>query len=197
MSGSRRSSAVHRGMTLIEVMIALVVLSVGILAVVSAIISSMTTVDHNREEYLAMTACRQKIAEMEDAVFTNLFQSYNIQPNGVAKPQNPFAVNALTGAIGVVIFPVDNAGQLSETITTTTVPSVYGSNPAYSTLNMGGGKVDMNGNGTPTTAGVGGEGGISGNPGSYSALPVCVRVRWQGVTGVKEVNFNTVLVKIR
>ena len=186
-----------RGVTLIEVMIALSVLAVGILAIVSAIISSMTTVEHNREEALAMTACRQKIAEMEDSTFNNLFQDYNIQPNGVAKPRNPFPIPSLPGGVGQVIFPVDNAGQLSETILTTTAPSPTGGTDTVELTNLGGGKVDMNGNGTPSPAGVGGEGAISGNPGSYTALPVRVRVRWTGVTGRKEVNFNTVLVKLR
>jgi prepilin-type N-terminal cleavage/methylation domain-containing protein len=186
--------AARRGMTLVEVMIALAVLSVGILAIVSAIISSMTTIDHNREETLALNACKQKIAEMEDATFNNLFGDYNIQPSGAVSSngKNPFTVTSLPNAVGVVIFPVGNDGKLSETALTTTI-----SGESVSIVNMGGGKVDINGNNTPTTAGVGGETGISGTPGAYSALPVRVRVRWTGVTGAKEVNYNTVLIKLR
>jgi hypothetical protein len=134
---------------------------------------------------------------MEDSTFNNLYQDYNIQPNGAAKAGNPFTIAGLPGAVGQVIFPVDNAGLLSETILTTTVPRPGGGTDTVEIQTLGGGKVDMNGNGTPSPAGVGGEGAISGNPGSFTALPVRIRVRWTGVTGAKEVNFNTVLVKLR
>ena len=54
-----------RGMTLLEVLIAVCVISVGMLGVVSAMTSAMSLCEANRQDLIAMNIVQEKIAELE------------------------------------------------------------------------------------------------------------------------------------
>jgi prepilin-type N-terminal cleavage/methylation domain-containing protein len=205
----------HRGMTLVEIVIALAILSIGLLALVSSIVSTMTTLDVNREETLAMNAARQKIAELENATFgnvttnTTVFASYNIQtsPYAANGTNNPFTVPGLPDGEGTVIFPVNGSGNLDETITTTQVPTsipiVTGTTlETVEIVSMGGSKVDIDGDGCPSldpTIASSGTAKTSGMNATYQNLPVRVRIRWRSRVQRQpmEVNFSTCLSKIK
>jgi prepilin-type N-terminal cleavage/methylation domain-containing protein len=205
-----------RGLTIVEVMIAMAVLSIGLLGLVSSLVSSMTTLDVNREETLAINAARQKIAELENATFgnvttnTTVFDSYNTQKASYTpNANNPFKVAGLPGAEGTVIFPVNAAGNLDETIASTRVwtmiPVDSSTGPVAETVeivSMGGGRVDIDGDGVPSldpTITNPGSPKTSGMNDSYQNLPVRVRIRW--ISKVQrqpmEVNFSTCLSKIK
>ena len=69
------------GFTIVEALIALTVLSVGILGLVMSLSSSMTLTDANREEAIALDVARRKLAELQsltlqNSQFQNIFSNY-------------------------------------------------------------------------------------------------------------------------
>jgi type II secretory pathway pseudopilin PulG len=83
-----RKNGLAHGMTLLEAMIALTVVAVGMLALVSSIISSMIVQDSSRMETLATNWARSKLNELEQnqaltSSFQNVFSAYTgqVPPN--------------------------------------------------------------------------------------------------------------------
>jgi prepilin-type N-terminal cleavage/methylation domain-containing protein len=60
-----------QGFTLLEVMIAMVILVIGIVGVASAVVSSINLQQHTREMSLAMGAARRQLANLEYCALTN------------------------------------------------------------------------------------------------------------------------------
>jgi prepilin-type N-terminal cleavage/methylation domain-containing protein len=103
------------GFTMIEVVLAMALLSIALLALMSGVISSMTLVEANRQDSLAMNAARDKVAEMSAKPFDKVFTSFRGHTFAVAGLQAPGG-----GESGRVLFPM-NGTNLSETVTDPTL----------------------------------------------------------------------------
>ena len=66
MNGTRRKHGVESGFTIVEVMIAIVVMSIGILTVVAAFATAVATTENAQENLIA----RQKALEALESIFT-------------------------------------------------------------------------------------------------------------------------------
>lgn len=184
-----------RGVTIVEMMIALAILSIGLLGLCSAIISNMTTIDHNREEVIAMNAIRRQLTLLE-------MTSFNTVPAGGSTAEVPgvvqafgnvnFAVPELNGATGRVIMPTTGGGILNETMTAITVQNIdgLGRSESLATLGM---PMDINFDNDPNDTAVANT--------AYQIVPVRIRVQWHSPTSQPgrphEVVFNTVLGKLK
>ena len=178
LGSARRRRA---GFTLIEVVISSAVLVIGCLGLSAAITSSSRLMELNRERALAHEAARSQLEAIENATFGQAFARFNAtaadDPAGVTSPGRNFAVPGLNavrgdadGLPGEIIFPtVGGLGtQLCETF-------------ADARFRMPG---DLNGDGLAKAGAM---------TGSYSVLPVRVRVRWRGPTGNSTLELDTVL----
>jgi len=99
------------GFTIVEVVMAMAMISVALLALMSTVISTMTLVEVNRQDSLAMNAARNKVAEMAAKPFDKLFSSFRGHTFPVAGLQRGNGANP-----GRVVFP-QTGNQLSETVT--------------------------------------------------------------------------------
>lgn len=183
----------RRGFSLLEVMIAMTVLTVAILGLVTAIVTSMRLTTTNRENTLAMNAARQKIEEMQawPGGFSEVFAAYNNATGddaglAAAAPGGAFTVAGLrpiTGdpAVGTIIFNVDSSGPGSESLREFSVDPTFGP--------MMGMPKDISGDGI-----VDGDDHATGQPEPYTLLPVVIRIRWDGAMGQRETFFTTQLV---
>jgi len=166
------SMEVRRGMTLVEVAIAMSVIAIGLMAVISAVMSMSQLSLANEEDLLALNIARQKIAELKDAPFNTVFNLYG--PNSSMRTSNVGALQrgTLDGGTVTIMFPVNAAGALDETV-------------VDASLGM---PQDLNGNGSSTDTDV---------SGSYTVLPVRIRVQWNSRTGARELNLITMLTKLK
>ena len=110
------SASASRGMSLIEVLCATAVLMVAALGFSRAMVASMHLADATREHTLAAQAARDKLEELQDADFAQLFALYG---SGTT-PGPDFAVEGLTsvaddedGLCGEIEFPSTD-GKLFE-----------------------------------------------------------------------------------
>jgi prepilin-type N-terminal cleavage/methylation domain-containing protein len=99
------------GMTMIEVMMALAVISIAIMGVMSAMSSISVLVDANHDELTALNIARQKLSEIQSTPFSTVFNQFG--PNQSARY---FTVSALQQGTGQIIFPVNSSGGLDETV---------------------------------------------------------------------------------
>jgi type II secretory pathway pseudopilin PulG len=155
------------GLSLVELMIALVVIAIAILALFSLIVSSSQVQQETREKTLAYNAARQKIEAMRGETFTEIYARYNANtgdnPTTGTSPGNTFTIDGLNTpsgmtAPGLILFPeVTNA--LAENYT----------GDGATTMGM---PKDLNrdGDATDTTITT-----------TYKILPVLIRVKWRGV----------------
>jgi type II secretory pathway pseudopilin PulG len=176
------------GLSLVELMIALVVFAIAMIALFSLIVSSSQVQQETREKALAYNTARLKIEEMRNATFAEVFMRYNAVndalpavtgqpvdagnrgPTNTREPGEWFPIEGLNtvtslgdSMVGKIDFPVVN-NNLAEDITSPT------SDPDLETQ-LGLPK-DLNRNATSN------ETNVSTN---YKILPVRVRVRWLGV----------------
>lgn len=161
-----------KGLTLLEVTVALAVMGIGLSALISATMAIDELSLSNQEQLIALNAARQKIAEMKDESFSTLFSQY-----GPGSSSNTFDLStlqrgALTNGTGKIVFPVNAAGKLDETVVDTNL----------------GMPQDLNGNGTRTDTDV---------SGSYTVLPVRIQITWTSRTGSRELSINTMLTKLK
>ena len=169
-------------MTLLELTVVTSILVVGFLALSQTIVTSMQVTRVNRETALATDALRGTMEALQgDQAFANLFNQYNDDPlDDVAfpAPGSGFDVPGLQaapddpdGRVGEILFPaIDTAAGL-ELHETTEAPEF-------------GMPRDLNGDGDD----------LDGNvEDSYAILPVIVRLRWSGHSGVREMEVRTLL----
>ncbi len=169
-----------RGLSLVELMIALVVVAFALLALFTLVTSSSQVQQETREKTLAYSAARKMIEEMRAATFAEIYARYNSvddnlpavagQPNdtGAPGPSNlrepgpTFTVEGLNPvpglAVGRILF-AESGGGLSE------LGDASKGIPAKD-LNRDGDAVDT---------------GLT----TYKILPVRVEVTWEGVGGKK------------
>jgi len=169
-------------MTLVELMIAMVVLLFGLLGFTHSILRAVATNEATRESAIADEAARQMLETLQASPFDDVFALYNAvtadDPGGSGTaPGSGFAVAGLDpvegdpdGLVGEILFPVTDVspGVLREDLASTLL-------------------------GTPRD--LNGDGGTDSNDhsGDYRILPVVVRLTWRGASGVTQVNFRTML----
>ncbi|HLX63123.1 MAG TPA: type II secretion system protein [Planctomycetota bacterium] len=157
-------------MTLIEVMVALAVLAIGIMGVMSALISITALENADHEELVAINIARQKFAELQAAPFASVFNYY-----GPSSTKGTFTVDPalnLQNGVGTITFPVNSSGNLDETVVD---------------ANMGM-PMDLDGNGKSTDTNV---------SGTYTLLPVRINLTWTSTTGTRTINFNAMLTQLK
>lgn len=167
------------GWTFVEVMIALVVLTVGVVSFLVSLTSSMqlSAVGHERDR--ATNAARQILEEMRTQTFSRIFSLYNEDvnddPGGVGTaPGADFDVAGLKakaadgdGKPGEIIFPVAGT-ELREDI-------------ADTLLGM---PRDLNADAVIDAV---------DHAGDYLVLPVVIRVEWVGIAGEETLEIRTLL----
>lgn len=193
------------GLSLVELIIALAVMVLGLIALMSSVVSSSKVADSSKESVIAYEAARSKIEEMRTftkcGTFNNLFNYYKPGAKDAANVPtywtsvsglNPIKINGVAQPTLQILFPVNttvspawptpptniNAIHLTEA-----VPSVS----TYRTLNQDalrmGMPKDLNRNGSD---GVGANlwetgGGAPDLDTTYSVLPVLIRVQWETI----------------
>jgi type II secretory pathway pseudopilin PulG len=172
----------RRGLTLIEIAVAMTVLVFALLGFSQAMVGSSTSTQATHEVSLATQAGRRMIETLQGAEFTEVFALYNStgadDPDGPDTAPGPrFAVAGLDphpddadGFVGEIVFPEGNvAGQLRED----TVNARIGM------------PRDLDGDELVTAADC---------ADTYSILPVLVRLEWLGKGGRGLLEFKTILV---
>lgn len=167
-------------MTIVELLVALVVLLVAVGGTLGSIGSFVVLGDSARETAAAYQAAQNAIEDLRTQSFTELFARYNTSaaddPGGVS-PGAGFAVPALQvqandpdGFQGEILFPIDPAfpTELREDID----PSEFRS------------PLDLDGDGATDAL---------DHSADYQILPVIVRVAWRSEAGNRVVEISTVL----
>lgn len=174
----------REGYTLVEVMVAAMVVGIAVLGAISAILSSVGLTRVNRDTAVARQAAQRRLEELQAVPFAEIFAAFNDDPAddaglSVPAPGSGFVVEGLRavdgdpdGLCGRVSFPVDPAGPagwLREDL------------------------VDL-GLGTPMDLNLDGGQDAVNHAGDYQLLPVRVEVRWWSLSGERTTELVTVLV---
>jgi len=161
---------------------AMTVLAVGLAGYAKTIAMASIAASTSREATLATEAGRQMIETLRSTTYNQIFARYNStvadDPGGVVSPGANFAVTGLDARVndadgmpGEIQFPtitVGGAEQLREDLVSTKL----------------GTPTDLNGDGIVDAV---------NHAANYQNLPVLVRIRWRGVAGPGQVEFQTVL----
>ncbi len=174
------------GFSLVEVLLAAVILAVAITGISGSILSSMALNRVNRDTALAQQAARRVMEELSGVPFEEIFACYNADAGDnagltVAARGPNFAVFGLEvlpadadGFAGRVMFPtIVNAGGIEELREDAPEP----------TLGM---PRNLNADLLPVPDGI-------DHADDYRVLPVRVRVEWLGVSGPRQVDLETML----
>jgi type II secretory pathway pseudopilin PulG len=181
-NASKRSGAA--GFTLIEVMIAGLVLTVAAVGMSGAILSSMALQRGEIETALARQAARRVVEEMRGTPFADVYRAYNADAGddaGLALPAQGagFDVFGLTpqagdpdGRCGRVMFPTLVVGASEDLVEDIDEPAL-------------GMPLDLNRDGVLD---------LLDHADDYVVLPVRVRVEWRGLVGAQRYDLETILV---
>lgn len=181
LHGAKGSARSRRGFSLLELMMAISVMTVGLLGFTQALISALRAQALAREQSAATDAARRQIELLRASNFATVFQRFNDSgvddPAGVTSPGASFAVSGLNaraddvdGMPGEIRFPVDP-----------TQPESLREDIADSRL---GTPLDLDLDGTVDSADHGA---------NYQILPVVVVVRWRSAAGGGQVQLETIL----
>lgn len=173
------------GMSLLETMIAMAVVSIGLLGIVSSIISTLTLTNANHEEALAMNYARRQMSALEalqsKANFSTIFANYNHVTTKL--DQSTDANQNLSQGVVTVYFPTDSTGtKLVET------PGSFDPNPVLMGVPSSG--LDLNNDGRI-------DGASTDHSGDYKLLPVTVRVTWMSSEGARVLDLHNLLVQLK
>lgn len=167
----------RRGVTLLELIIAMAVLAIALLALVSSITSSAKVQQNTRDKTLAYNAAREVIEQMRAYPIDEIWRRYNSATGDNvgtgSNPGNTFTVARLNAPpsgvpVGQVFFP-EKGGALNETY-------VDPSMGMPKDLNRNGDALDTNVNDT------------------YRILPVKVVVTWMAIGGREiQIEVNTLI----
>jgi prepilin-type N-terminal cleavage/methylation domain-containing protein len=174
-SGGRLGARARRGLTLLEIAVAVAVLAIGLGSSVYALLAGMALQRTAAEHTLALQAAETALESIQAVDFAEAFARFNAtvadDPGLGLSPGDDFEVPGLTpqpgdadGRAGEFLFPGDNVG-LAE-------------NVADAELGMPR-DLDMDGD--------------LGGADEYAVLPVRVRVRWRGALGDRELVLGTIL----
>lgn len=181
----QRGRGAGAGFSLIEVMVALAVVSIGLLGFSKAVLDAVVLSETNRESGIARRAAKQVLSDIEATTFSEVFARYNADASddlasGDHLP-GAFAVDGLQvadgdadGLAGEIVFPDDVAWDGSLHLREDSVEASLG---MPRDLNLDG-VVDA-----------------EDHAGDYIVLPVLVRVAWRGPGGASKVEFRTVLIE--
>ena len=177
-----RGSRGQAGFSLLEVVVAISMLVVVLLAFTRVTISSSVATATAREASLARESAREVVERLQAASFSDAFALYNLDgaddPDGAnTAPGSAFVVDGLTpldadpdGIVGEIVFPTLGAapGVLREDLQ----------------LPFMGLPTDLNGDGVVDD---------QDHSGDYLLLPALVRVQWQSPSGPAKFEFKTLL----
>lgn len=166
-------------MGLIDVLIAMTILTVAIMSLLSLVGSSLRLASVNRESTLAVQAARRVMEELSAAPFEEVFAMYNAatddDPAGLGTaPGSAFAVEGLPprpddvdGLVGEVWMPMVGAALREDVV-----------DDALGT------PMDLDKDGVMD--------GLD-HAANFRVLPVLVRLRWRGSTGDGQYEISTLL----
>ncbi|MCP3917479.1 MAG: prepilin-type N-terminal cleavage/methylation domain-containing protein [bacterium] len=172
----------RRGMTLVEVMVALVIMTVSVYLLTSTITATIAHTRGKQERATAVDAVMNLFEHMRSEPFEELFTLYNIDdsddPSGPGSaPGANFAVPGLDpdpadgdGFVGEIILP-SQGPQLREDVTQTKL----------------GMPRDLNGDLRADAR---------DHANDYIVLPVTVRLRWRGAAGSRKFEMSTMFANI-
>lgn len=179
----RRRRDASRGVTTVELVIALSVLALGMLAQASLTITHANQTGFNREHRLALEGARAELEVLKNYDFATVFAAFDEQtwqdPPDARGPN--FEVRGLSaapddpdGKVGRVYFPVG--------------PAPTGSPIPGPVL-----REDQQNTWFGTPADLDGDGTVDDQPKntSYIHLPVMVEIRWHGKTGTQTLRLTT------
>lgn len=177
------------GFTLVEVMIALVVIVLALQGFSRSIVSTMVAADVDAEVRRATEGGRQAMEQVKGANFRDIFALYNDDPNdddtvidiaGLPAPGSNFDIPGLTaidgdpdGLVGKITLPV--------VIDVMTGDAHLREDSNFTFMGL---PRDLNGDGAIDDV---------NHIADYLILPVTVRVEWQGTGGPAYVEFKTLL----
>lgn len=169
-------------MTLVEVMVALVILTMCVGMLTSTIASTSVQATVNRENAIAVEAARSAIEDMHREEFSHVYALFNESPlDDPGGPGTGFGPHF--DVVGLSAANDDPDGLVGEVI----LPGVDGVLTEMQEDELLGLPRDLNGNIRIE------EGDRSLD---YLVLPVVVRLRWQGRAGVREFEMATMLAKL-
>ena len=163
------------GFTLVELMVALLVLLLAVLACLFGLGASVRDVSSTKQAYVALTAAAGKVEEMKGKVFEDLYTLYGPGSAGQSFPvtyEEDGRTYTLKPSAG------GNAGSVELCVNETAIPAGLGWVGAY----------DLNGDGDATDADV---------KADYKILPVIVRVVWRDAEGQRREEIKTVLFNLQ
>lgn len=181
IAGFPRARREH-GATLIEVMLSMSLLVVGVFGLVASIVSSLKLSEVDRETTVALQGARRALESMQSGEFRHIFRNYNDYKHddvdGAGTGPGPhFEIAGLDlraddpdGFAGRIEFPT--APGVPQTLVEDRVDESFGM------------PRDLNADGS-----------ITGDDRSadYVILPVRVLVEWEGISGEREVQLDTIL----
>ncbi|MBI2933405.1 MAG: hypothetical protein HYY16_17310 [Planctomycetes bacterium] len=180
MNNVRKARA---GVTLFELMIALVVLVTALFGLLSAILAATSLQQSTREQTLAYNAARKKLEEMRNQTFAEVYARYNADPSddpggAGTGPGNTFTVDGLTSPngqpVGRIVFPEAGAGG---------GPAGLREDVDDPEMGMPGGR-DLNGDGVIDT---------NAHNADYKLLPVRIVVAYAGLKSGAEIRVNSLV----
>ena len=181
---SRRDAKGHRqgGFTLLELIAAAAVLSIGACGLSAVLVNAMATSAVNKETAQARAAARQLLEQIQNIPVSDVYATFNDDtrddPLGVATaPGSVFEIelkpapSQVTNMIGEILFPCsDKTGELREDIED----------------EMLGMPRDLNGDGEIDNM---------DHSTDYVVLPVRVRISWRGVAGERSLEICSLLLR--
>lgn len=175
-----RRAGARSGSGFLELLIAISVVAVGLLAYSRSMVDSVDLAEANRETTVATAAAQRMVERLYAMEAAQVLALYNGDPTddpagAGSAPGSGFAVEGLAvragdadGLAGEIVFPLDGGGTLREDLDEATFRMPR----------------DLDLDGAVDGADRGAD---------YELLPVCVRVGWHGASGERQVEIRTIL----
>lgn len=156
----------NKGMTLLEILIAVAVLAIALIGLCSTYLGTSTVSEATEEEVLAANAIREKLADIR----AEAAEDFNLMITNYTTNDNLIKFN-VGRAHGLTLKPIEgqtSVGRVILYLNESQVPAQFGGNGAG---------LDLNKDGAITNA------DLSGSPSSIVLVPVEVRADWKSKRG--------------